>query len=139
MNQFSWKRIFKIVGTVVLACGIIAGIYFFVTSGSVRIAWVSLVYDRRENFLNCEDFPFYPQVQKVFAQHPDAVNKIKAVPGVAGFFPEENRCRIYEGGMQFIKGQAVLEYQNRSARAQAEKIIGKDFFGIPYRGEQVGR
>jgi hypothetical protein len=135
MEIFSWKRIFKIVGVIVLAGMIIAGAYLIVNLRPVKIAWASLFYDSRENFLDCENLPFYPLVQKAFAGHADVVSKIKAVPGVANFYPEQNRCKILEGGSEFFKGQAVLVYKSRKARSQAENIIGKDFFGIPYRGQ----
>ena len=134
--MFSWIRIAKIVGIIVLAGGIVAGIYLAVTSRPVKIIWASAVYNRRENFLACENLSFYPQVQQTFILHAAVAAKVKAVAGVADFYPELNKCKIVDGGTEFFKGQAVLVYRNRTARKQAEQIIGKDFFGIPYRGEQ---
>jgi len=137
VDTFSWKRIFKVVGTTVLAGAIIAGVYFFVTRRPVKIAWANLIYDRREIFLDCQQLPFYPQVEKAFLAHQDIVQKVKQAPGVENFYAEKNECKNFDGGITFIKGQAELEYKNRSARDSAEKIIGTTFFGIPYRGEPV--
>jgi hypothetical protein len=102
----------------------------------VKKTWASIIFDKREHYTDCEHLPFKVSVQKAFDRHQDMVNKVKAVPGVVDFFSEENRCKIFEQGTQFIKGQAVLVYKSRSARKQAENLIGKDFFGIPYRGYQ---
>ena len=107
------------------------------TSRPAKIAWASLIHNRRENYIDCQHLPFFPQVQKAFAKNSDVVNKVKAVPGIVDFKPELDKCYIYTGGIQFLKGQAVLEYNNRAARSNAESIIGKDFFGMPYYGEPV--
>lgn len=111
-------------------------VFLLSQSLAVKKAWASIIFDKREHYTDCEHLPFYVSVQKAFSQHPEIVNKVRAIPGVMDFFPEENRCKIFEQGTQFIKGQAVLVYKSRSARKQAETLIGKDFFGIPYRGYQ---
>ena len=132
--EFSWKRIFKIVGSIVLAGIIIAGIYLVANLRAVKIAWASVIHNRIEHELTCYDLPFYPHLQKVVTDHADVVAKVKGIPGVADFFPENIHCMSYEGNEYFIKGDLALTYSNRTARQAAEKIIGKDFFGIPYRG-----
>ncbi len=112
------------------------GIYFGLNYRPNKIWLASAISNKREHFLACEELPFYPQVQKVFAQHQDAVLKVKDIEGVTDFRFEMMPCKIYEGGIQFIKGDAVLEYISREARSQAEKNIGQNFFGMPYRGIQ---
>ena len=134
-TKFSWLRIGKIVLIVVIAAAVVGGIWLLVTSRPVKIAWASLINNRRENYLACEQLPFFPQVQKAFDQHQDVVNKVKAVPGIVDFKPELLKCVIFTGGTQFLKGDGVLEYKNRSARSAAEKIIGKDFYSMPYSGQ----
>lgn len=136
-TKFSWLRIGKIILIIILAAVFAGGIWFAVISRPVKAAWASLVHNRRENYLTCEQLPFFPQVDKAFNEHRDIVNKVKAVPGVLDFKPELDSCYIFSGGTEFLKGQAALEYNSRAARTQAEKIIGKDFFGIPYHGEPV--
>jgi hypothetical protein len=127
----------KLLATVLLLL-ILAEAFFLLSQNvAVKKAWASIVFDKREHYIDCEHLPFYELAQKAFGQHQDIVNKVKAIPGVVDFFPEENRCKIYEQGTQFVKGQAVLIYKNRPARKQAENIIGKDFFGIPYSGRPV--
>ena len=135
--NFSWLRIGKIISIILIIAAIVAGIYFFANWRPVKIAWADLIHNRRETFLDCEELPFYPQVDKAFSQHPDIVNKVKAVPGVTGFVPEELKCKIFDGGTEFIKGDAVLTYSSRAAKTAAEKILGKDFFGLVYRGQPV--
>lgn len=118
-----------------MAAGVVfGGIYFVMNLPAIKIAAASWMNDSRENYIDCEHLAFYPLVEKTFAQHQDLADKVKAIPGVTNFLPEQIKCKLYEGGMEFVKGQTVLEYKNRAARTQAEKLIGKDFFGIPYRG-----
>jgi hypothetical protein len=136
-SRFSWLRIGKVVLVVVLVAAAAAGVWLLVISRPVKIAWASVIHNRRENYLTCQEFPFFPQVQKAFAKHDDVVTKIKAIPGVMDFKPELDKCYNFTGGMEFYKGQAVLEYNSRAARDSAEKLIGKDFFSIPYIGEPV--
>lgn len=136
VNKFSWKRVGKIVLVVILLILVATGVYFFVTWRPVKIVWASLIFDRRENYLQCHDLPFFQQAQKTFYQHSDFVAKVKNVPGVKDFFIEKIVCPAYESQMTFIKGQGELVYQNRHARTQAEKILGNTFFGVPYDGYQ---
>lgn len=136
-DGFSWLRIAKITGIIVFFGAVAAGVYFFVAWNPVKAAWASLVRNRRDVYLDCEHLPFNALVEKTFSKHSDIVDKVKAVPGVRGFAPEEIRCRNYEGGIEFIKGDALLTYNSRAARTQAEAILGKDFFGMAYRGEPV--
>ncbi len=135
--DFSWLRIGKIISVILIIAAIVAGIYFFANWRPVKIAWADLIHNRRETFLDCEELPFYPQVDKAFSQHQGIVNKVKAVSGVMGFAPEELKCKIFDGGTEFIKGDVVLTYNSRAAKTETEKILGKDFFGIAYRGEPI--
>jgi hypothetical protein len=132
--RFSWKRIAKVAGVIAAIGVIVGGGYAVAISRPVKIAWASMASDRREHFLDCEHLPFFAQVEKVFSQHANVVAQVKVLPGVTSFEPEKVVCKIYEGGMIFIKGDAVLVYKGRATRKQAENIIGKDFFGMPYRG-----
>jgi hypothetical protein len=136
-RKFSWFRISKIILTILIASTVVLGVWLFVSSNSVKAAWASLIHNKRENYVSCEKLPFYPQVDKAFSDHEDIVNKVKAIPGITEFSPEHDTCYIFTGGTQFLKGQAVLEYTSRAARDEAEKIIGKDFFGMPYHGVPV--
>ncbi len=133
-NSFSWKRTGKTIFAILLLAVVATGVYFFVTYNPVKIAWASIAHNRREHFTDCEHLPFYGQVEKAFIQHKDIVDKVKAVPGVVDFKPEEHWCKIFEQGTQFVKGNGLLIYSSKAARTEAEKIIGKDFFGFPYHG-----
>ena len=133
-QKFSWTRVFKIVGAIVVIGGVVGAVYALAQTRSVKIAWASLVLDRREHFLDCEQLPFNVQVEKAFNQHPGAVDQVKAINGVVDFRPEAIPCKNYEGGLEFIKGDALLIYKNRAARSAAEKVLGNNFFGILYRG-----
>lgn len=124
----------KFMGIILMLLVLAEAVFLLGQNLKAKIAWASIVFDKREHYIDCEHLPFYVQAQKAFLEHSDVVAKVKAVSGVTDFRPQENKCKIFEGGIQFIKGQAVLEYKNRAARAKAEKIIGQDFFGIPYQG-----
>lgn len=132
--QFSWKRIWKIVAWVAGIGIIIGGAYFFITSRPAKILWADWFHDRRENFLDCVDLPFYQQALDAFSKNSDVVTKVKSTSGIINFYPEKIRCDSSLGNYYFNKGQAVLVYKDRTAREAAQKILGKDFFGIPYRG-----
>lgn len=100
-------------------------------------AWyLDVFYNRIENNLDCESLPFYATVEKQFKIRADLVKKVKSVPGVVDFYPEQITCKIYDGGLEFIKGDAALIYSSRSAKNKAREILGKDFMGLPYRGEK---
>ena len=129
--QFSWKRIGKIVAWVAGIGIIVGGAYFFVTSRPVKIFWADRTRDRRENFLDCSDLPFFQQAKDAFSKNSDVVAKVKAVTGVVDFYPETIRCDSSLGNYYFIKGQAVLVYKDRAAREAAEKNIRKRFFWHP--------
>jgi hypothetical protein len=135
-NNFSWLRIGKIVLIVLVLAGVLVGGWFLATSRPVKIAWASLMFDRRENYLDCYSLPFYPQVQKALNNHSDIVQKLKLAGGgqVTG---EQIPCTGWAGGIQFIKGDIVISYQSRQQRQAVEKLIGDNFFGIAYRGEPV--
>ncbi|MDR3643363.1 MAG: hypothetical protein P4L74_07115 [Candidatus Doudnabacteria bacterium] len=134
---YSWKRVFKVTGVIVGIALIAGGAYFFVTWRAVRAAWANIALDRKENYLSCYDLPFALQVSQNIAKHQDVIDKVKSIAGVNDFYAEQVKCYTSTPGTYFIKGDMVLSYQNRQARKQAESLIGKDFFGIPFRGEQV--
>ncbi|MDE2312171.1 MAG: hypothetical protein KGJ93_03770 [Patescibacteria group bacterium] len=104
---------------------------------AAKIVWASVIHNRREHLVDCEHLPFFPQVQKAFSVHQDLTAKVLAINGVAGFEPEQLTCKIYDQGLEFIKGDVLLTYRSRAARAAAERLLGQNFFGIPYRGQPV--
>lgn len=131
-DGFSWPRILKVTA-IIIAAGIVFGSGYWVAGlKPVRVAWAETFENRVEHFSDCEHLPFYPQVEKAFAQHADVVAKVRAG---AEFAPQRIECKNFEGGILFIKGQALLKYNGKDERKQAQEILGKDFFGIPYRGQ----
>lgn len=134
-TRFSWMRVGKMVLVVAIIGGLAAGGWLLVNARPVKIAWASVILNNREHFLSCEQLPFFPEVEKAFREHQDAAEKVTAIAGVVDFSPQKIKCTNFQGGIEFIKGQALLKYKSRSARGQAESLIGKDFFRMPYRGE----
>ena len=130
------KTLRKILGALLLLIILAEAVFLLSQNLGVRIAWASIVYDRREHYLDCEHLPFYGQVQKAAAMHQDVISSVKGISGVSGFQAESISCKIYDGGTEFIKGDFVLTYKTRAARQQAEKLIGPNFFSMPYRGYQ---
>jgi hypothetical protein len=135
-NNFSWKRIGKVAGVIFLVFAAAASIYFLINARQVKIAWAAVVLNRHEYYLACEGLPFYPQVQKAMSEHGDIVDKLKAA-GAASVQAEQINCPNYDNTMYFIKGDMLITYQTRSQRQAIEKLIGDNFFGIPYKGEPV--
>ena len=133
--NFSFKRVGKTILIIVIGCVFVTGIVLAVISRPVKIAWASIIYNRREHYWSCEELPFYPQVQKALIVHADVVEKLKAA-GASGVEAEKKECTNFEGGIVFIKGDIGISYGSRGARSAIEKIIGDNFFGIPYRGRE---
>jgi len=133
--QFSWKRIFKVVGVIVLAGIVTAGIYFIASLRVVKIAWASAIHDSREHYLPCEQLPFYEEVQKDFKVHQDVINQLQNLGGF-NISAHEVDCPSSVSAFAFIKGDMEIDYHNRNQRFAIEKLIGDNFFGIPYRGYQ---
>jgi hypothetical protein len=131
---FSWKRIGKIILFFLILAGILAGVWFAAMSRPVKIAWASVVLDNREHYLDCYSLPFYPQVEKALKEHADIAEKLKQL-GAGEVLPQENKCKGWQGGIEFIKGDILIKYSSHSQRLAIEKLIGDNFFGIPYRGE----
>lgn len=127
----------KIIGTVLALLILGEGIFLLSNVVAVKIWFNRVAYNRIENYIDCEKLPFFPNVEKQFKNHKDVVASVKNIPGVADFYPEKIECKLYDQGLTFIKGDAVLTYKSRSARASAQQVLGKDFFSIPYRGEPV--
>ena len=134
--QSSLKRIAKVAGVTVLSCALFVAVFFLISSRRFQIAWASAVYDRHEHYLDCYGLAFYPQVQKALAQHADVVKKLKSA-GAEQVTANEIKCQGFVGGIQFVKGDILITYSSRSQRQAIEKIIGDNFFGIPYRGLEV--
>ncbi len=132
--MFSWKRIIKIVVGVIVVVAILAGIYFGVTSRRAKIILASVISDNHEHYLDCYELPFYPQAQKAILAHQDAVEKLKKL-GAFEVSVEEIKCKGWDGGMEFVKGDIKIQYNTHSQRVAIEKFLGKTFFGIPYKGE----
>ena len=131
--ELSWKRVLKTVSLIVLASAAAGGVYFIVTFRPVKIAWASLVLDNREHFFTCEQLPFYPQVQKALSVHADVVANLKGA-GAFEVKPNLIKCKNFEGGIEFMKGDIEIDYSTHQQRQAVEKLIGDNFFGIPYRG-----
>ena len=135
-TKFSWLRIGKVIGVIVIIAAVFGAGWAAVTSRKGKIVWASWSRNAREHFLPCEDLPFYPQVQKTLAEHKDAVEKIRELGG-NNVRAEELRCKIWEGGYGYIKGDIAIDYQTRSQRKAIEKLLGDKFFGIPWEGMET--
>lgn len=133
MKKFSWKRTGKVTAAAAAVLFLAAAGYAAVTSRTAKILWADLARDSRENFLSCEDLPFYPQVQKVLSLHQDEVLRIEKISG-SKVSAREIKCRIIEGGAEYFKGDVEIAYPSRASRRQIAKLIGDNFFGIPWRG-----
>ena len=136
MAMFSWKRVGKVVGVIVFIGVIVGGGYLAAISRKGQILIADWTKNNRENFLACEDLPFYAQVQKALTQHQDVVIKIEQIKG-SKVIAREIKCKIIEGGNEFVKGDIEISYNSRAERRQIEELIGNNFFGIPWRGKQT--
>lgn len=135
-DSFSWKRVGKVVGVVLALAVVMAAVYFLANSRRVKIAWAAYALNRQEYYLACDSLPFYPEVQKAVEQHTDIIDKIKAA-GATGVEAEKINCPNVDNTMYFIKGDMLITYQTRSQRQAIEKLIGTNFFGVPWRGQPV--
>lgn len=132
-SKFSWKLVGKIILVVVIIGALLGTGYFLFNFRPAKIAFMSLVSDDHEHYLPCEELPFLAQVQKALNQHADVVNKLKEL-GAFEVSAVENKCPSL-GGFYFIKGDILIQYETHSQRLAIESLIGNNFFGIPWRGE----
>ena len=132
--KFSFLRVNKILLGALVLIGVLVGGSFLASSRTVKIAWASIILDNREHYLDCYSLPFYPQVEKALADHADIVEKIQAL-GTEQVNAVQIKCKGWDGGIEFIKGDILIEYSTHNQRAAIEKLVGDNFFGIPYRGK----
>lgn len=133
--NFSWRRIFKAIFICIIVTGIIAGVYFGLKSKQFKIAYASFILDNREHYTDCYGLPFFPQVEKAITEHGDIIDKLKAV-GAESVTAEKLVCKGWDGGIELVKGDLLIHYNTHENREDIEKLIGDNFFGIPYRGEK---
>jgi hypothetical protein len=133
-KKFSWKRISKTVCIIVLIFSVVASVYFVLNLRPVKIRLASWFLDNREHYTPCEILPFLPQVKKELVKHADVVDKIKSL-GAFDVSAHEIKCYMLDGKNYFPKGEIVISYGTHAQRKAIEKLIGDNFFGIPYRGE----
>lgn len=134
MKKFSLKRVLKIVVVILAIAALGVGGYALVTSRPAKIWLASTISDNRNDFLPCQQLPFYPQARKALDQHKDIVEKIKQA-GAFDVAAEEIKCPSADGSFYFTKGDIVIQYDTHAQRIAIEKLIGDNFFGIPWRGE----
>jgi hypothetical protein len=101
-----------------------------------KIAWASIVLNNKEHFMLCDNLPFYPQVETSLVLHRDVVDKLKKIEGVVDVKPVLNKCYTVDGKGYYNKGDILIDYKSRQARQDVAKLIGDNFFGIPYRGHK---
>jgi len=134
MSQFSWKRVVKILSVIFGAAAAVGAVYWLINFRPAKIVWASIRQGNIENFLPCVDLPFMVQVEKSIKAHGEAIEKVQKISGVTKVSAYEMRCSLFEGGTIFTKGYLLVEYDRRSAKSLVAKTIGRDFFGIAYRG-----
>jgi len=131
-TPFSWGRVIKIVSFVVLAGAAFGGGYFLAGYRPVKVAFASLILDRHENYLLCEQLPFLDAVNDEMAKHADVITKMRNL-GATSITTEKISCPSGLG-FYFVKGDMVVAYGSRQQREAIEHLIGDNFFGIAYRG-----
>jgi hypothetical protein len=132
-NKFSWLRVLKISGAVILCGGLILGSFWLINSKAYKKASASLLKNNRLHLVDCQDLPFYTQALNTYQQHTEEVEQLKKM-GAVDFVVNKVDCPSFDGSMTFSKGEINFSYTNRGNRKTIEKTLGKDFFGIPYNG-----
>ncbi|HVY68128.1 MAG TPA: hypothetical protein VHA30_04520, partial [Patescibacteria group bacterium] len=98
-KNFSWRRVGKVVLAIVVLGALAAGLWLLISWRPVRIIWAAEARNRIENFLPCEDLPFYVQVEKGLGQHQDAVARLKQL-GAQSVSVRQVDCRVEDGGYE---------------------------------------
>jgi len=132
--KFSWKRVGKVIVGILLLLAVILGLWVLVTAAPVKAEWDSVVLDERNQYMPCEQLPFYRQGMTAISNHQDMLDKVRAA-GASSVTLVEVKC-MTDSNFFFIKGDLIIDYKNRQARSAIEKLLGNDFFGIPYIGLQ---
>jgi len=115
----------KIIVAVSLLTTVVLLLFLEVQAKFLRQTLDDVLYDNRFHYISCEKLPSIAEVEKVIAEHQDAIRQIEAVnPGFVGI--EVNICSIGNADITFW-------YGSHKDRMVIENIIGSDtFFGVPY-------
>lgn len=135
ISKFSWLRIFRILGISILILAFITGIYLALQTKQFRIAYASIIHNNIEHFTDCYGLPFFPQVEKAMNEHMDIVDRLKSA-GAISVTAEKLVCKGWDGGIELIKGDMLIQYKDGQSKSSIVNVIGDNFFGIPYRGEK---
>ena len=100
---------------------IIIALVFFIIIAIIASGTYGIYQDSKE--VACEKLPTVEEVNQVLTDHPNEVRQISEI-----FLPpfiETFRC--------LGKEDILISYEIGKDRAQIKKIIGNNFFGVPYR------
>lgn len=134
--KFSWIRTLNVIFAIILIAGIGFGGYYFVTSKPVKSFWADWVLNKHEHYLDCYDLPFNVEVEKAVAKHQKEIKEIVDL-GAVNVKPISIKCKVWEQGIEFVKGDLLINFHTRSQKNAIEKYLGKTFFGVPYRLEPI--
>jgi hypothetical protein len=91
----------------------------------------------KEHYLTCNELPDKTQVEEIFQKHNETIQQIK------NLYPDriEISVNTYNSNSSFNnrklncpeKADIIILLQTNEQRKKIEEILGKDFFGIPYR------
>ena len=88
----------------------------------IVVSGVYIIY-QASKVVPCEQLPTEEEVNQILAEHPNEVQQISDIslpPAVDTF-----RCPG--------KADILINYETDKDRTQIKKIIGNDFFDVPYR------
>lgn len=107
----------------------ISGIVVLILSSS---ATISRIYNRiflanEVHEYSCEELPHIDAVIKVYNEHPDIVQEIRDIK------KEQVDIKVDTYTCSNSHGDIKITVGGEEETQKVKKILGKDFFGIPYR------
>lgn len=105
----------------------------FVVVGVIALAllyglWRVSIYFSDKRPVACEVMPSEADVRRVFADHADTVAAVQAVGR-----PGDITVDVMTGEYCTGKADIGIFFGTESQKKQIQKILGPDFFGVPYR------
>ena len=132
-DNFSWKRILKILLAVLIIAGLGFGVFKVATARATKIWYANMFLGEKEHYLDCYGLPFYGQVVNAMQKHPEIIEQVKSTG--ATITDVRIECKQWDEGMTFAKGDFLISYTEKKQKAEIEKLFGKDIYGIAYRIE----
>ena len=86
---------------------------------------IYLELNQESKGVNCNLLPDYHKAKNIFQQTSSTITQLEGLSSSVMVSLDSNRCPG--------KGEVIITYDSLQTRDNIKEILGKDYFGIPYR------